>query len=298
MSRQQIPKQTQACHLFAEQIEAMRLLSIIVLILPVLLIASGWMSEESSSEGRHTPTLIVSKADSNREKVVASLTPLSFLVGDWKGVAQPKRGSNSGAWSEKAHAAWHFDDTIPCVLLSLEPGKKSTCIFLATTSETSRPIIELRQPDQTPIALEMTEPANPPASESGTPSSNSPQDHWVFESTPEPGKPRHRFTVRKINEIRMTMLFEESPSPEAAFRRQYEIGMTRAGERLANGNTGERQCIVTGGLGTISVQHAGKTYYVCCEGCKQAFDSDPDGTLIAYRERLNKKTNEHRQPCP
>ena len=141
MSRQQIPKQTQACHLFAEQIEAMRLLSIIVLILPVLLIASGWMSEESSSEGRHTPTLIVSKADSNSEKVVASLTPLSFLVGDWKGVAQPKRGSNSGAWSEKAHAAWQFDNKIPCLLLSLEPGKKSTHIFLTTTSETSRPII-------------------------------------------------------------------------------------------------------------------------------------------------------------
>ena len=266
----------------------MRTLTIIVLILPLLLIASGWMSDESKSEGSHTPTLLISKADSNREKVVAGLTPLSFLVGDWKGVAQPKRGSNSGAWSEKAHAAWHFDDKIPCVLLSLEPGKKSTYIFLATTSETSRPIIELRQPDQTPIALEMTEPANPTASESGTQSSNSPPDHWVFESTPEPGKPRHRFTVRKINEIRVTMLFEESPSPEAAFRRQYEIGMTREGERLANGNTGERQCIVTGGLGTISVKHAGKTYYVCCEGCKQAFDSDPEGTLMAYRERLKK----------
>ena len=268
----------------------MRTLTIIVLIVPLLLFASGWMPDESSSEGSHTPTLIISKADSNRENVVASLTPLSFLVGDWKGVAQPKRGSNSGAWSEKAHAAWHFDDKIPCVLLSLEPGKKSTYIVLATATETSRPIIELRQPDQTPIALEMTEPANPPASKSDTQSSNSPQDHWVFESTPEPGKPRHRFTVRKINEIRMTMLFEESPSPEAAFRRQYEIGMTREGERLANGNTGERQCIVTGGLGTISVKHAGKTYYVCCEGCKQAFDSDPEGTLMAYRERLNKKT--------
>jgi hypothetical protein len=267
----------------------MRTLTIVVLIVPLLLMASGGMADDSS-EGRHTPSLIVSQAEPNREKVVAGLTPLSFLVGDWKGVAQPKRGSNSGAWSEKAHAAWHFDDKIPCVLLSLEPGKKSTCIFLTTASETARPMIELHQPDQTPIALEMTEPANLPSFESSAQSSNSTQDHWVFETTPEPGKPRHRFTVRKINDIRMTMLFEESPSPEAAFRRQYEIGMTREGERLANGNTGERQCIVTGGLGTISVQHAGKTYYVCCEGCKQAFESDPEGTLMAYRERLKKKT--------
>ena len=268
----------------------MRTLTIIVLIVPLLVIASGWMADESKSEARHTPSVIVSKADSNREKVVAGLIPLSFLVGDWKGVAQPKRGSNSGAWSEKAHAAWQFDNKIPCLLLSLEPGKKSTHIFLTTTSETSRPIIELRQPNQTPIALEITEPANPLSSESSTQQANSPQDHWVFETTPEPGKLRHRFTVRKINDIRMTMLFEESPNPEATFRRQYEIGMTREGERLANGNTGERQCVVTGGLGTISVQHAGKIYYVCCEGCKQAFESDPEGTLMAYRERLKKKS--------
>lgn len=267
----------------------MRTLTITILIAPLILVASGWMADEPHAKDHHSPSAILAKADSNREKVVAGLTPLSFLVGDWKGVAQPKRGSNSGAWSEKAHAAWHFDDKIPCLVLSLKPGKKSTYIFLATTSETSRPIIELRQPDQTPIALEMTEPANPPSSESGTQSSNSPQDHWVFETTPAPGKPRHRFTVRKINDIRMTMLFEESPNPDAAFRRQYEIGMTREGERLANGNTGERQCVVTGGLGTISVQHAGKTYYVCCEGCKQAFESDPEGTLMVYRERLKKK---------
>jgi hypothetical protein len=66
-----------------------------------------------------------------------------------------------------------------------------------------------------------------------------------------------------------------------------EIGLTRAGSKLASGNTGERQCVVTGGLGTIKVSHDGKTYYVCCEGCKQAFDADPEGTLKAYRERLN-----------
>lgn len=290
LEHRQIPQHTQACHLFAKQIEAMRTLTVVVLIVPLLLIASGWMADESHSGASNTPSAIVSKAESNREKVVAGLTPLSFLVGDWKGVAQPKRGSNSGAWSEKVHAVWHFDAKIPCLLLSFEPGKKSTLVFLATASETSRPIMELRQPDQTPIALEMTEPANPPSSDSGTQSENSAQDHWVFETTPQPGTPRHRFTVRKINEIRITMLIEESPSPEAAFRRQYEIGMTREGERLANGNTGERQCIVTGGLGTISVMHAGKTYYVCCEGCKQAFESDPEGTLMAYRERLKKKT--------
>lgn len=268
----------------------MRTLTIAILMASIIAIAAGWTVEESNSEAANAPSVIQSRADSNREKTVAGLTPLSFLVGDWKGVAQPRRGSNVGAWSEKAHAAWHFEDKIPCLLLNLEPGKKSTQFFFAISSESSRPIIEFHQQDQPTIALEMTEPANLTSSESASQQSNTPQDHWVFENIAVPNKPRHRITIRTINEIRMTMLFEESPNPEAAFRRQYEIGMTREGERLANGNTGERQCVVTGGLGTISVMHNGKTYYVCCEGCKQAFESDPEGTLLAYRERLKKKT--------
>ena len=267
----------------------MKRIVVTILTAPLLAIAAGWSTDERNSDSPNSPSAIQSIADSNREKTVAGLSPLSFLVGDWKGVAQPKRGSNTGAWSEKAHAAWHFDDKIPCLLLNMEPGKKSTQFFFATSSETSQPIIEFRQPDQPAIALEMTEPAKVTSSDSAS-QSNTPQDHWVFENIAEPGKPRHRFTIRKINEIRMTMLFEESLHSEAAFRRQYEIGMTREGERLANGNTGERQCVVTGGLGTIAVTHAGKTYYVCCEGCKQAFESDPEGTLVAYRERLKKKT--------
>lgn len=39
----------------------------------------------------------------------------------------------------------------------------------------------------------------------------------------------------------------------------------------------------------MKVSFEGKTYYVCCEGCKQAFDADPAGTIDAYRERLKNK---------
>ena len=112
-----------------------------------------------------------------------------------------------------------------------------------------------------------------------------PQNSWAFESA---GEPRVRVTVRKINDLRMALLFEESTNARTAWRRQFEIGMTREGARLASGNAGERECIVTGGLGTIPVTHAGKTYSVCCEGCKQAFDSDPEGTIAAYSERLKR----------
>jgi len=106
-----------------------------------------------------------------------------------------------------------------------------------------------------------------------------------FESEPE-ALPQFRVTIRLISEIRVALLFEERTAAGAGFRRLYESGLTRAGARLASGNTGERQCIVTGGLGTIAVMHKGQTYYVCCEGCRQAFDDDPEGTIAAYKQRL------------
>jgi len=273
-----------------QQAEAMRTLIVVILITPLIIAAAGSNPDEPKAESPLTLSAILSQAETNREKVVSGLSPLSFLVGDWRGVAQPKRGSNSGAWSEKARTAWRFDEQIPCLVMKLEPGEKSKLIIFAASSETGLPIIELQQPEKPSIFLEMTELETSPASNSTAPTDKSAKDHWVFQSVEEPGKSRLRFTVRKISDIRMTMLFEDSPSSEAAFRRQYEIGLTRAGERLAKGNTGERQCIVTGGLGTISVTHAGKTYFVCCEGCKQAFEADPEGTLTAYQERLNKKS--------
>ena len=35
------------------------------------------------------------------------------------------------------------------------------------------------------------------------------------------------------------------------------------------------ECIVTGGLGKIPVSYMGQTYYVCCTGCRDAFNENP-----------------------
>ena len=59
------------------------------------------------------------------------------------------------------------------------------------------------------------------------------------------------------------------------FAPNLEIGGTRKGAAFAAKSSGP-ECIVTGGLGTMTVVHKGKTYYVCCSGCKDAFEEDPE----------------------
>jgi YHS domain-containing protein len=35
--------------------------------------------------------------------------------------------------------------------------------------------------------------------------------------------------------------------------------------------------------------HDGKTYYVCCTGCRDAFQDDPAGILAAWGQRKREK---------
>jgi YHS domain-containing protein len=84
----------------------------------------------------------------------------------------------------------------------------------------------------------------------------------------------------------MLILFEKRPEQQSFFTRSGEVGYQRQGTKIAAvGGTGPI-CVVTGGAGTIAVTHKGKTYYVCCTGCRDAFLDDPEGTLATYEKKL------------
>ena len=216
------------------------------------------------------------KKPADRETTIRVLQKLGTLIGDWKGVAQPKRGSNAGAWSEKAQAAWDFANSKADLVVAFEPGQQFHQAAFSLADDGGTPNLTLTpiQGESILLLRVLADDDNPFDDES-----------WIFLSA-EDSVPQTRCTVRIISDIRVTLLFEEKSTEKGSYRRLSEIGMTRAGSRLASGSTGERQCIVTGGLGTMKVSFEGKTYYVCCEGCKQAFDADPKGTIQAYRERM------------
>jgi len=58
--------------------------------------------------------------------------------------------------------------------------------------------------------------------------------------------------------------------------RQQRIGTSFA---VAQSDNPGPKCIVSGGLGTMSVSFDGKNYPVCCSGCAAAFNDDPQRWL-------------------
>ena len=68
------------------------------------------------------------------------------------------------------------------------------------------------------------------------------------------------------------------------FSRQFQIAYTKEGESFGAAAK-KNECVVTGGLGTIEVTHNGKTYYVCCTGCRDYFNENPEKVLAEHAAR-------------
>jgi hypothetical protein len=83
---------------------------------------------------------------------------------------------------------------------------------------------------------------------------------------------------------RMLILYERKLGADS-YARLAEIGSTRKGSSFAKNAASGPECVVTGGLGTIAVEHQGKKYFVCCGGCRDLFNDDPEGVLAEYRQR-------------
>jgi hypothetical protein len=202
-----------------------------------------------------------------------ALAPLQAYVGQWRGVGQLKRGSTRGAWTEQSQWSWHFEKGRAALVgdvtggkyfrqLRVQPGEKpGEFVLLAAPGdggEAARPrrfVGELADGGLQVTAAEAA--AGEPA----------------------------RIAIRLVaGGDRMAVLYEKRLGADS-YARLAEVGATRQGSSFAKNAASGPECVVTGGLGEIAVEHNGKTYYVCCTGCRDLFLEDPDGVLAEYRAR-------------
>jgi hypothetical protein len=188
------------------------------------------------------------------------LSKLQPLVGAWRGVGQPQRGSTRDSWTEEANWAWSFEKE-PALVADLPKGRYFSRLRLVAPADEATYVLQA-----TPAA-------------GGEPSQYTGQldDHNVLVLTAEAPRddlPR-RLSFRFVaGGDRLLVLMEKQAQGGDALVRLAEVGYTRQGSGFGKA-TAQRECIVTGGLGTIEVTHGGKTYYVCCTGCRDEFRANP-----------------------
>ena len=188
-----------------------------------------------------------------------ALEEFNGLIGGWRGSAQPVRNSTKGAWTEKAEWIWDIKKDAVALQYKIKDGQ---------ALQTARLTFD---PTQKIYLLTATLPDKSTREYTGKLEAKK----LVLDSEPDATDYVHRITVTQLNEKRTLVLFEKRPAGGERFSRVVEVGYTREGTNLAIEGAGEPVCIVSGGKGTMQVSYKGKNYWVCCTGCRDAFNDDP-----------------------
>jgi YHS domain-containing protein len=202
-----------------------------------------------------------------------NLRPFQELIGSWRCTGEPfgSRGEKlKSFWQEKAEWQWQFKGEDAWLLVNFEKGKyfKSAQVHYLGKERYRVEAVTL-------------------AGETLTFEGKLEKKKLVVERHDDKSKSDSRLTINLLHSNRYVVRYEVKPPGQASFAVSYQIGCTKEGVAFADGD-GKPECIVSGGTGTMAVSYKGKTYYVCCSGCRDAFLDEPE-KYIREAEAAKKK---------
>jgi hypothetical protein len=199
-----------------------------------------------------------------------ALAAFQNLIGTWKATGVPegdRRERERGHWGETVTWEWQFAKDDVCLRARFENGR-----HFRTGELRYRPADDRYQFSATTAAGEALTFTGPG------------RDRQLLLERADPSGTAQRLVLTPLHADRFLYRFEERPAGAAAFVKRYQVGATKEG--FAGPATSQPECIVSGGPGTMTVTYQGKSYPVCCSGCRSAFLDDPEKYL---REAAAKK---------
>ncbi len=206
------------------------------------------------------PAASADKADKVAAK--AALQELNDFIGEWKGGGAPEkpRPDQREVWSEAVSWSWRFKGDDAWLSLAVQNGKHLRGGELRYVPEKERYQLTVTDAEGKQLVYEgeikkgylTLERADPATRETQQLRMNSAGDGA-------------RFVYRAAHK----------PEGRTLFVPDYQVACTKEGETLGV-RAKKVECVVTGGLGTIPVTYNGVTYYVCCGGCRDAFNENPE----------------------
>ena len=203
-----------------------------------------------------------------------ALQPLNGLIASWKGTGYPDGTHEErakGFWVEKIEWSWAFQGNDASLKMTIVDGKyfrSGELRYLAKPQE-----YELRL-----VGVDKSEQVYRGQLTAGK------QKEQLLVLERETDTEIHQLTFTLLHGNRYLYQLATKPKDAKNFTRVYQVGATKEGEPFAEANKGP-DCIVSGGRGTISVSFQGKTYYVCCSGCKDEFNADPEKYIKLAAEK-------------
>ncbi|MFQ3593021.1 MAG: YHS domain-containing protein [Gemmataceae bacterium] len=202
-----------------------------------------------------------------------ALQPLQDLIGEWKGTGTQLRGSkverDKGGWFESIVWQWQFKGTEVWLRADLSKGKYFSRFEIRPGKETDTYELKTWTVDK----------------KEHTYFGKRDERRLIFDREEEGWT--HRLTFSLLHATRFAYRYETRKKGTVTFSAVYQSWSTKQGVPFAIVDAGP-ECIVSGGQGTMRVSYKGKTYFVCCSGCRDAFNDDPLKYITEYEEAKKK----------
>jgi hypothetical protein len=222
-----------------------------------------------------TTATISAAPTADQKKMKAALRELQDFIGGWTGNGQTKArpGPRDPFWKEEVSWGWRFKGDDCWLTVKFKGGK-----FLKSAEVRYLPKTKKYELTGTPVEgtdkLVFEGKLN--------------DEKLVLERTDPKTKAVQRITMNLAAEgIRMIYRVEQKPG--TIWNLQYMVATTKEGEALAGKKAKGPECVVSGGLGTMTVTFNGETFWVCCTGCRDAFNENPKKYVDEYKKSKGAK---------
>lgn len=211
-----------------------------------------------------TLTVLAAPAPAPIDEPPAAFARFEPMVGGWKGTARPAANKVRG-WPESHSWAWKFAKGVPVgMTLTVQGGKVFTKGDLSYDPAAKTYKLDAVDPAGKPVAFVG------PAIAEGKP--------LVLDRVGMTPEGKQRITIRPNGSgIRYTMLVDNQAAGSPQYKNAIDVGLTKEGESFAAGGGASDlpKCVITGGSATMTVSFEGKSYPICCTGCRDEFADNP-----------------------
>lgn len=209
-----------------------------------------------------------SKTDAAKAK--KALQDVGDFVGQWNLEGQSKAAGKQTSWKETTTWGWKFKGGDAWITVDVKDGKYFTKGDL-------KYLPEKKQYQLTVVGKDGKEQVF---------TGEYKKQKLVLERKDDKTGDVYRLSMNTLSEgVRFALQYEVQTGGKGLFETKYKAAGTKEGESFAGGKANKKpDCVVTGGAGTIAVSYMGKTYYVCCSGCKEEFDANPKKYVDAFEK--------------
>jgi len=244
------------------------------------------LSESSASQSGAPSTKPAQKsAAQKRRDLLAAMKPLQVMLGQWRGTTQKPVGDFKGL--TEPEWVWDFrtNRDEPSMVMTSKDSPYFREVRLTYLSENGEYQVTMTDPENKVRTFRGKFEEEVEEFQGDDQKMHLKYKLGLEQVDAESARDTWKLAFNQVDNHRY--LVELSKKRGNNFIRFDTVANQRQGTSFGKSDEGygERECIISGGLGTMQVSYQGKSYWVCCSGCKAAFEEDPESWIAEYKAK-------------